>query len=385
VADLQRPGLLHGAVVLSPHARARVLGIDVSTARALARASARGHRRRRARRALVRAAPRRLAGLRRRRRGGALRRRRPRRGRGRRRPAPPARPPALVASSTSRCRRARPDAALAPARRGQPEAPEPPLALGHPPRRRRRGLAASAHVVSGTWQTQRIEHLFLEPEARSPSRSRTGDCPLQPGPGHLRRPPAGGAFLGVPEERCPRGARPERRRLRRQGGHVRPGADGAARALTGRPVRLTLTREESIRLHPEAPPHPIDYTVGCDAEGRLTAVVARMIGDSGAYASVGGKVLERAAGTPAARTKVPRTWTSRPSPSTRTTRRAGRCAASAPTRRTSPSRAASTCSRRRPASTAGRSAGATRSAWATRSPPARCSRSRSASRRRCSR
>ncbi len=26
-------------------------------------------------------------------------------------------------------------------------------------------LAASAHVVSGTWQTQRIEHLFLEPEA----------------------------------------------------------------------------------------------------------------------------------------------------------------------------------------------------------------------------
>jgi xanthine dehydrogenase molybdenum-binding subunit len=24
-------------------------------------------------------------------------------------------------------------------------------------------LAASAHVVSGTWQTQRIEHLFLEP------------------------------------------------------------------------------------------------------------------------------------------------------------------------------------------------------------------------------
>ena len=38
------------------------------------------------------------------------------------------------------------------------------------------------------------------------------------------------------------------------------------------------------------------FTVGCDAEGRLTAVKARMIGDSGAYASVGGKVLERAAG-----------------------------------------------------------------------------------------
>ncbi|MCA9972634.1 MAG: molybdopterin-dependent oxidoreductase, partial [Anaerolineales bacterium] len=38
------------------------------------------------------------------------------------------------------------------------------------------------------------------------------------------------------------------------------------------------------------------YRVGCDAEGRLTAVHARMLGDTGAYASVGAKVLERSAG-----------------------------------------------------------------------------------------
>jgi xanthine dehydrogenase molybdenum-binding subunit len=40
----------------------------------------------------------------------------------------------------------------------------------------------------------------------------------------------------------------------------------------------------------------MEYTVGCDATGKLTAVRARMIGDSGSYASVGMKVLERAAG-----------------------------------------------------------------------------------------
>jgi xanthine dehydrogenase molybdenum-binding subunit len=40
----------------------------------------------------------------------------------------------------------------------------------------------------------------------------------------------------------------------------------------------------------------MEYRAGCDAEGKLTAVLARMIGDSGAYASVGMKVLERAAG-----------------------------------------------------------------------------------------
>jgi xanthine dehydrogenase molybdenum-binding subunit len=66
--------------------------------------------------------------------------------------------------------------------------------------------------------------------------------------------------------------------------------------VTGRPVKLTLSREESIRVHPKRHPITIHLTVGCDAEGRLTAVQGNMVGDTGAYASVGGKVLERAAG-----------------------------------------------------------------------------------------
>src|SRR5512134_2527208 len=49
----------------------------------------------------------------------------------------------------------------------------------------------------------------------------------------------------------------------------------------------------------------MQYAVGCDAAGRLTAVKARMIGDSGAYASVGGKVLERAAGRACGPYRVP--------------------------------------------------------------------------------
>ncbi|MDO8836442.1 MAG: molybdopterin-dependent oxidoreductase, partial [Vicinamibacterales bacterium] len=73
----------------------------------------------------------------------------------------------------------------------------------------------------------------------------------------------------------------------------------------GRPVKATLTREESIRLHPKRHPIAMTYTVGCDAEGHLTAVRARMIGDKGAYASVGAKVLERAAGHACGPYKVP--------------------------------------------------------------------------------
>ena len=66
--------------------------------------------------------------------------------------------------------------------------------------------------------------------------------------------------------------------------------------LTRRPVRIVLTREQSLRIHPKRHPITMHYRAGCDAEGRLTAVEARMIGDTGAYASVGAKVLERAAG-----------------------------------------------------------------------------------------
>ena len=75
--------------------------------------------------------------------------------------------------------------------------------------------------------------------------------------------------------------------------------------LTGRPVKATLTREESIRLHPKRHPMTLTYTVGCDADGHLTALRARIVGDKGAFASVGTKVLERAAGHAAGPYKVP--------------------------------------------------------------------------------
>jgi xanthine dehydrogenase molybdenum-binding subunit len=75
--------------------------------------------------------------------------------------------------------------------------------------------------------------------------------------------------------------------------------------VTKRPVKLALSRRESIRMHPKRHPIRIELSVGCDAGGRLTAVKARMLGDSGAYASVGMKVLERAAGHACGPYRVP--------------------------------------------------------------------------------
>ena len=167
-------------------------------------------------------------------------------------------------------------------------------------------LARSAHVVTGTWATQRIEHLYLEPEsalAEPLPDGRLRLCSQGQGVFDDRRQVA--RFLGVSEERIFVELVPN-------GGAFGGKEDMSVQAqtallahLTGRPVRLTLSREESIRLHPKRHPITMHYTVGCDAEGRLTAVKARMLGDSGAYASVGGKVLERAAGHACGPYRVP--------------------------------------------------------------------------------
>ena len=66
--------------------------------------------------------------------------------------------------------------------------------------------------------------------------------------------------------------------------------------LLDRPVKCTLSREESLLMHAKRHPIRLEYWAGCDADGMLTALRVRAIGDSGPYASVGMKVLERAAG-----------------------------------------------------------------------------------------
>ena len=60
--------------------------------------------------------------------------------------------------------------------------------------------------------------------------------------------------------------------------------------------KTTLSREESFLIHTKRHPIRLEYKIGCDENGELLALSARMVGDSGPYASVGMKVLERAAG-----------------------------------------------------------------------------------------
>ena len=158
-------------------------------------------------------------------------------------------------------------------------------------------LAGSAHTVHEVFQTQRVEQAFLEPESTV----------ALPGEGGTLHVWSGGQ--GVWDDRdqiaSVLGLEPGRVtvELVANGGAFGGKEDMSNQAHTalaawasGAPVKCTLTREQSLLMHPKRHPIRIEVWAGCDADGRLTALRARMIGDSGPYASVGMKVLERAAG-----------------------------------------------------------------------------------------
>lgn len=60
------------------------------------------------------------------------------------------------------------------------------------------------------------------------------------------------------------------------------------------PVKVKLTRAESILVHPKRHPFWMDFTMGCDENGIIQGVKAKVVSDTGAFASLGGPVLERA-------------------------------------------------------------------------------------------
>ncbi|RLE22597.1 MAG: selenium-dependent xanthine dehydrogenase, partial [Acidobacteria bacterium] len=157
-------------------------------------------------------------------------------------------------------------------------------------------LAASAHILEETFATQRIEHAFLEPESALAIPSGNGIRILSQGQGVHEDRRQIAAILGLEEEQVEvelvtnGGAFGGKEDLLVQG-HA-----ALAAWVMGAPVRIDLTREQSLLMHPKRHPLEMHYTIGADSDGRLSAVRARIVGDTGAYASVGAKVLERSVG-----------------------------------------------------------------------------------------
>ena len=64
--------------------------------------------------------------------------------------------------------------------------------------------------------------------------------------------------------------------------------------LLKKPVKIRLTRQESLMVHPKRHPMRMHLTLGADSRGRIKGMKAEIIADTGAYASLGGPVLQRA-------------------------------------------------------------------------------------------
>ena len=167
-------------------------------------------------------------------------------------------------------------------------------------------LARAEHICTETFQTQFIEHAFLEPESSLAYLTDGGGVHFySQGQGIWSDRRQVASLLGLPEDKV-------LATLVSSGGAFGAkedlGVQGHAALLathTGRPVKLTLSRAESLRFHVKRHPLTLTYTVGCDSDGRLLGLRARIVGDTGAYASVGDKVLERAAGHACGVYKVP--------------------------------------------------------------------------------
>jgi selenium-dependent xanthine dehydrogenase len=156
-------------------------------------------------------------------------------------------------------------------------------------------FATAAHVIEATFQTQPVDIAFLEPESclaypqgkgikvHSESQGSVFDqkaiasvLKLAESDVEIQLAASGGAF-GAKEELS----------IQAQ--------TAMAAYLLGRPVKTTLTREQSTQHHVKRHPMTIKLKVGADAEGHLLAVKARIVGDAGGYAGTSAKCLLRAA------------------------------------------------------------------------------------------
>jgi xanthine dehydrogenase molybdenum-binding subunit len=168
---------------------------------------------------------------------------------------------------------------------------------------------SSEHRITETFSTQRIEHAFLEPESTLAVPSLENDARklhvYSGGQGVWDDRNDIARLLNVANDQVTV-------TLVTNGGAFGGKEDMSNQAhaslaawLLDKPVKCTLSREESFLMHAKRHPIEMTYEAACDSSGKLTALRVRALGDSGAYASVGMKVLERMAGHASGPYQVP--------------------------------------------------------------------------------
>ena len=155
-------------------------------------------------------------------------------------------------------------------------------------------IAGSRHVLTRKFTTPWTEHAFLEPECAVAYPEGDSIVILSTDQGAYDTQHETAPMLGLP---------PERVKVKNMlvGGGFGGKEDVTVQHhaalvayLTGRPVKVKLSRAESLLIHPKRHPMEMEFAMGCDENGIIQGVAANVIADTGAYASLGGPVLERA-------------------------------------------------------------------------------------------
>lgn len=153
------------------------------------------------------------------------------------------------------------------------------------------------YIAGDRFETQRVEHAFMEKESAVAQPGENGTLILysQSQGVYIDRKQIA-PVLGIPEENL-RVVQIE------NGGAFGGKEDLSIQAQTAlfafllqQPVKITLSRSESIRLHPKRHPVFMEISLAADETGKLIGLRLLATGDTGAYASVGTKVMERVAG-----------------------------------------------------------------------------------------
>jgi len=157
------------------------------------------------------------------------------------------------------------------------------------------GFQESDLIVSGHFETPFVEHAYLEPEAGVAFIDEEGVVTLKSPtqfPFEMRRQLA--AMLNLPEEKIRVIATP-------LGGGFGSKLDNTVEALTAlgawhtkQPVKITLTREESLKLSTKRHAYKMDYRLGVDSEGYIKAVDAKLLSDAGPYTALSPRVIDQA-------------------------------------------------------------------------------------------
>jgi len=155
-------------------------------------------------------------------------------------------------------------------------------------------IAKSKHVLTQRFSTPWTEHAFLEPECAVSFPEGDGVVVWSTDQGAYDTQHEILGMLGLPAEKV------KVKNLLVGGGFggkedVSVQHHAALVAyLTKRPVKVKFSRAESLLIHPKRHPMEMEFSMGCDENGIIQGVAAEVIADTGAYASLGGPVLERA-------------------------------------------------------------------------------------------